>query len=329
MGWMIVPYRGRLLLQHGGGIDGFTVLVAFMPRDQIGAVILTNRSGTPLTSIVLHNILDRLLGLSQIDWNKRLKEQLDKAKAEAENGKKEADEDRRLGTAPSHPLEDFAGEYEHPAYGTFSVFKDVDTLKAKYNTMDFVLNHYHYDVFETHNEFTDQKMKIAFRTDLRGYIKSVSVPLEPAVEEIVFHRAPAKAMMERSFLEPFTGRYEHQNVVITVSLKGDKTLTAAVPGQPEYELIPYRGTEFNLKGLQGCRVEFKLDEFGKVVEAIFKQPNGALIMKKKQRLASCLARRLQGRETQSRGSIPGDPRLRIFQMELSGPHVRLFLKFCF
>ncbi len=281
LGWMIVPYRGHLLLQHGGGIDGFTALVAFLPRDQIGAVILTNKSGTPLTSIVLNNILDRLLGFSQVDWSKRLKEQLDKAKAEAEKAKKEADKDRQPDTTPSHPLEDFAGDYEHPAYGTFAIVKDGDALKAKYNTLNFVLKHFHYDIFEAHNEFTDQKIKLAFRTDLRGHIESVSMQLEPAVEEIVFHRAPEKAMMERSFLEKFSGQYEYQGVIVTIALKGDKTLTATVPGQPEYELVPYRGTEFTLKGLQGFSVEFKLDESGNVVEASFIQPNGAVSMKKK------------------------------------------------
>src|SRR4030043_1850626 len=36
MGWMIVPYRGPLLLQHGGGIDGFIAMVAFLPKDNRG-----------------------------------------------------------------------------------------------------------------------------------------------------------------------------------------------------------------------------------------------------------------------------------------------------
>jgi len=281
MGWMVVPYRGHLLLQHGGGIDGFTALVAFLPRDNIGAVILTNMNGTALPSIILYNILDRLLGLSQVDWNKRLKEQLDKAKAEAEKAKKEADKDRKLDTRPSHPLEDFAGEYEHPAYETLAVIKEGDQLKAKYNTMDFILNHYHYDIFEAHNEFTDQKIKLSFQTDLKGNIGSVSTQLEPAVEDIVFTRAPEKAMMEKSFLEKFVGQYAYQGLVVTIALKGDKTLTATVPGQPEYELVPYKGTEFNLKGLPGVGIEFKLDESGKAVEASFKQPGGAVPFKRK------------------------------------------------
>ncbi len=274
-------HRGHLLLQHGGGIDGFTALVALMPRDNMGAAILTNMNGTPLTSIILYNVIDRLLNLSQVDWNKRFKEQLDKAKAEAEKAKKEADKDRKLETRPSHPLEDFAGEYEHPAYGTFAIVKDGDQLKVKYNTMDFALSHYHYDIFEAYNELMDQKIKLSFQTDVKGNIGSVSMQLEPAVEDIVFNRAPEKAMMEKSFLEKFVGQYEYQGIVVTIALKGDKTLTASVPGQPEYELVPYKGTEFNLKGLQGFSVEFKLDESGKAVEASFKQPNGTFTFKRK------------------------------------------------
>jgi CubicO group peptidase (beta-lactamase class C family) len=281
MGWLIVPYRGHLLLEHGGGIDGFTALVAFMPRDNVGAVILTNRDGTALTSVVLYNIIDRMLNLSEIDWNKRIKEQLDKAKAEAEKAKKEADKDRKLNTKPSHPLEEYAGEYEHPAYGSIAIVKEGDQLKGKYNSMALVLNHYHYDIFEASNEFSDQKSKLTFSTDLKGNIMSVSVQLEPAVKDIVFTRVPEKAMMEKSFLEKFVGQYEFQGIVATVNLKTDKTLTLTVPGQPEYELVPYKGTEFNFKGLQGFSVEFKLDESGKAVEVAFKQPNGTFIARRK------------------------------------------------
>ncbi|MDH7513761.1 MAG: hypothetical protein QHH14_12515 [Clostridiales bacterium] len=47
------------------------------------------------------------------------------------------------------------------------------------------------------------------------------------------------------------------------------------------QLVPYKGTEFNLKGLPGVGIEFRLDESGKAVEASFKQPNGAVTFKRK------------------------------------------------
>ena len=36
MGWAINPYRGHLMIHHGGGIDGFSSYVCFLPRDNIG-----------------------------------------------------------------------------------------------------------------------------------------------------------------------------------------------------------------------------------------------------------------------------------------------------
>ncbi|MDH4270612.1 MAG: serine hydrolase, partial [Candidatus Aminicenantes bacterium] len=146
MGWMIVPYRGHLMLQHGGGIDGFSASVCFMPQDDFGVVILTNKGGTPLTSILNNNLCDRLLGLDQIDWSARIRDAQKKAKEVADKAKKEAEKDRKADTKPSHPLEDYVGDYDHPGYGTITISKEGDALKAKFNALDGALRHYHYDV---------------------------------------------------------------------------------------------------------------------------------------------------------------------------------------
>jgi CubicO group peptidase (beta-lactamase class C family) len=281
MGWMIVPYRGHLMLQHGGGIDGFSALVCFMPQDDFGIVILTNKGGTPLTSILNYNICDRLLGLDQIDWSTRIKDAQKKARDAADKAKKEADKDRKVGTKPSHPLEEYVGDYEHPGYGVITIGKAGDALKVKFNSLEGDLRHYHYDVFEIAGEDDTANRKIAFFADLKGNVNSLSVQLEPSVKDIVFTRTGSKAMSEKSFLEKFVGQYDFGGVVATVALKGDNTLTLTVPGQPVYELVPYRGTEFNLKGMQGYSVEFKTDASGKVTEMVSHQPNGAFTAKKK------------------------------------------------
>ena len=280
MGWAITAYRGHLMLLHGGGIDGFTALVSLMPKDNIGLVILTNLNGNPAPSIVAYNVYDRLLGLDHVPWNKRMKEELEKAKKEGEKAKKEKDEDRKPNTQPSHPLDDYAGDYKHPGYGVMTIQKDGEQLKVVYNSTEFPMRHYHYDIFEVENEMWDATYKISFLTDIKGNIGSLSAQLEPAVEPIVFTRMPEKEMMERSFLEQFIGEYELVNVTVSVFLKGE-TLALSVPGQPEYELVPYQGTEFNIKNLKGYSVEFVLDEKGLVIESKFKQPNGVFTAKKK------------------------------------------------
>lgn len=281
MGWGISAYRGHLVLSHGGGIDGFTAQVSFMPRDSIGMVILTNKGGTPLLSIIRYNVYDRLLGIDQVDWNKRIKEQVEKGKKEAEKAKKEKDKDRKLNTKPSHPLEDYTGDFEHPGYGIITFEKEGDHLKANYNSISFNLKHYHYDIFEMHNELLEITQKVSFFTDVKGNIARVAIQMEPAVEEIVFDKMPEKAMEERSFLEKFVGEYEIEDVTITVSLKGENILVMTVPGQPEYELVPYKGTEFNLKNLTGYSVEFVMDESELVTAMKLKQPEGVFTAKRK------------------------------------------------
>jgi hypothetical protein len=88
-------------------------------------------------------------------------------------------------------------------------------------------------------------------------------------------------MAEKSFLEKFVGLYDIKDTEVRVYLREEKTLILSVPGQPEYELVPYKGTEFNLKNMAGFSVEFKLDDKGAVTEMVFKQPNGAFPAKKK------------------------------------------------
>jgi CubicO group peptidase (beta-lactamase class C family) len=281
MGWIITSYRGHTWIHHGGNIDGFSALVTFMPRDNMGLVILTNLNGTLLPEVIALNVYDRLLGLNQVPWSARFKEIVDKLKAEAEKAKKEADKDRQPNTKPSHPLDDYAGDYSHPAYGVFSIQKDGENLKGKYNSSDFSLTHYHYDIFDMKNELLDTPMKATFTMDVKGNIASLAVQLEPSLKEIVFSRMPEKKMSERSFLEKFLGQYEFQQVVLTVQLKGENTLVITAPGQPETELIPYKGTEFNLKNVPGASIEFILDASGVVQEAKIKQSGAIFTAKKK------------------------------------------------
>ncbi len=283
MGWMVTPYRGHLVLEHSGGIDGFIAQVAILPRENAGLVVLSNLNGTSLPGIVLHNIVDRLLGLDPIDWNKRTRDEVAKAKAEEEKEKQEPDKVRKMGTQPSHSVADFAGDYENPAYGLVSVIKAGDGLRLKTPIFEGSLSHYHYDVFELKatllgSEYTS---KITFAADAKGNVTSLAFPLEPSVKDIIFTRAAEKGMTDKGFLEKFVGTYVLAGAEVKVDMVEGTGLKLTIPDQPEFELVPSRGTEFTLKGLSGFSVEFTLDASGNVTEAVFHQPNGTFTAKKK------------------------------------------------
>jgi CubicO group peptidase (beta-lactamase class C family) len=192
MGWFLSNYRGHPWIHHGGSIDGFKALVTFLPREGIGVVVLTNLNGTSVPDMIALNVFDRLLGLDQVPWSARFREMRDKRRAEAEKRRSEPDKDRKSGTRPSHPLEDYVGEYTHPAYGTLVVSKDGDGLRAVRWDMTYTATHYHYDVFELSSGEAGGKLKASFGFDVKGNVASVSLPLAAGVKDIVFTRAPDK-----------------------------------------------------------------------------------------------------------------------------------------
>ena len=191
MGWAILTYRGHHILSHGGGIDGFSAQVSLIPRDNVGIVILTNMSGTSIPSIIAFNLYDRFLGLEQIPWNQRIKDEVAEAKKNAEEAKKKTEADRKTGTQPSHPLEDYTGTFQHPAYGTISIEVEDDHLKMTYNSTPLPLEHYHYDTFQGKASLFSGGMKFTFSNDVQGNISSISAPLESAVKDMVFTRIQA------------------------------------------------------------------------------------------------------------------------------------------
>lgn len=281
MGWFVQPYRGHARIHHGGNIDGFSAMVSLMPDENAGAVILANLNGTPLPMILADAIHDRLLEEEPIDWSGRFAARRDQVKALAKESEQAQAAERRSGTKPSHPLSEYVSEYEHPAYGVLTIGpgKERETLVLGYNTFSVPLEHWHFDIFRiTEGEL--ERVLVSFGGNLKGDIETITVPLEPSVDPIVFTRRAPASMSEPAFLERFVGEYALGPQTITISRRG-KALVATIPGQPTYELVPYRGTEFNLKAMKGYSVRFKV-EGGRATEAVFLQPDGVYAAKRKE-----------------------------------------------
>lgn len=281
MGWMITSYRGHLRLEHGGNIDGFSASACFLPKDSIGVVVLTNMDGTSLTSVARNYAVDRMLGLSEIDWHEKLYGDRKKALDMVKEQKDKKDANRVEGTEPSHPLKSYVGKFEHPAYGTIEILYNNDKLSADLHSIKVDLNHYHYDIFETGSKEEDvPNLKVTFYTNAKGEIYKLSIPLQDGVKDIEFTRAIEKVNVEKSALEKYPGEYEVMGTIAKISIRGGNTLILSIAGQPDYELIPTGENEFNIKGLDGFSVKFTEDA-GNITELTFNQPNGVFKAKRK------------------------------------------------
>ena len=67
LGWRVYDYAGETLVFHAGAVQGYRGMIAFLPKYRFGAVFLWNcESATPAG--LLPMLLDRYLGLPQVDW---------------------------------------------------------------------------------------------------------------------------------------------------------------------------------------------------------------------------------------------------------------------
>lgn len=280
LGWFVEPYRGRYMVHHGGNIDGFSALVTFMPDENIGLVVLTNLNANPLASIIAYNVYDRLLGLDEIDWQQRIREEHDRMQTAGAQKEAKSAADRVSGTQPSHALSAYVGQYVHPGYGTLTVDLTPGGLTATYNGITMPLTHYHYDIFEGRVELLDMTMLASFGTDLKGNVDSVSLPLEPALKPLVLTRLPERPVGGADALVRLAGEYAvTEAITASVAVRGD-TLTLTIPGQPTLELEAYKGNTFNVKGLP-VSVDFRCDESGAATEISINQPGAVFVAKRK------------------------------------------------
>jgi hypothetical protein len=279
MGWVIDTYRGHRRLAHGGGIDGFITSVMFFPNDDLGVVTFTN-VGSGLPSLLAQHAADRVLGLEAVDWSGDALEQVKKAREAAKTAGKNKDAARRQGTHPSHAIAEYPGEYAHPGYGTLRIEAGKgEDLYATINDIKAPLEHWHYDVWSGadagEGDPTFEDRKFLFETDFEGNVAAVETIVDEIAGQVTFTRRADPRLSDPKYLARFAGTYTFAvtGETAVVEVTGNE-LTASVAGQPRYTLVPGIDGKFDLKNVQGIRIEFIQDPEGKVSKAIFYQPEG-------------------------------------------------------
>ena len=279
LGWCIHSYRGHYYISHDGAPDGFTSVVSLLPYDNVGVVVMSNKNLINLPRYLSLLIVDRILELPDRDWLKDGLEQWKIAQlAEAEEKQSEALQCKK-GTTPSHPLEDYEGQYEHPGYGLLDVVLRGGKLEAMFNGIPCHLDHWHYDVFAISEDTEDllisrKGMKFTFHTNINGEIDQLSIPFEPKSPPILFQKKRSDKFSTLSYFRKFLGTYEIYNITVEFVVR-DGTLIAIIPGQPVYELVPTADNEFSVKSMLECTLRFVQDGLGNITQVLLVSPYGA------------------------------------------------------
>jgi CubicO group peptidase (beta-lactamase class C family) len=285
IGWNIASYRGHYFVSHDGGVDGFTSVVGLLPQQGIGIIVLANKNLTPCPRYVSLQAIDRILELPTIHWIQEGLDGLNKNKETQNENKLKEDALRKKGTSPSHSLEDYVGQYNHPGYGNVDIALADDRLQVTCNGITSLLDHWHYDVFMVAEEtqdllFSREGTKLSFCTGVNGDVEELLIPFELKANNIVFKRKAPQGLSSLEYMRQFVGPYEIYGYTVEIVVR-NQALSAIIPGEPVYELVPVAENEFTVKSLTGYTVRFILDTVGKVAEVLLIQPYGTFTARPK------------------------------------------------
>lgn len=150
LGWDLFDYHGRLIVNHGGGYDGFISQTILVPEENLGFVILTN-SNSFYPYAMMYHILDMYLAPDEAkDWGAYMLDLKEQGDARKINDIKAMEDSRIKGTEPSLSLSDYAGIYEDPKYGAVVISIANDRLVFDFEPTPLYhgsLSHWHYDSF--------------------------------------------------------------------------------------------------------------------------------------------------------------------------------------
>jgi CubicO group peptidase (beta-lactamase class C family) len=251
MGWYLHEYHGRFVVQHGGNIDGMSALVAMMPEERTGLVILTNLDGNDLTYALMYRVFDAYLKRPPKDWSAILLKADRELRAQGKQELKNQEASRVTGTSPSLALERYAGTYHDSANGDAEVRKEKDGLVLQYGTLVADLSHWQYDTFQAiWRQRRLGKSLVTFTLDSEAKVDEVKVA---GLADFTRKPEPADttpgARLTEAELRRYAGGFASTSLPLTAEVQlvgGELKLT--VPGQPAYTMVPVTASRFRLTG---------------------------------------------------------------------------------
>jgi CubicO group peptidase (beta-lactamase class C family) len=278
LGWFLQDYRGRLVVQHGGNIDGMSAHVAMLPEEKIGVVTLTNLNGATVAAVLAYRVFDHFLGAPLGDPSGDALKVIAAAEQQGKEVLANLEKARKTGTTPSLPLADYAGTYSDSMYGELKITQAGNALRIQYGpAFDGTLEHWHFDTFRA-----NWKDRGLGKSMVTFAVNALAKPAEVDIQGLAeFRRMPdkadttAKVTLVAAELPKFTGKFKPRDLPVEFEVQVVAgQLKFSVPGQPVYTLVAESETRLKLTGAN-VPAGFYLDyvfEGGKVKQVTLVQP---------------------------------------------------------
>jgi len=213
MGWMIREWEDQPVIEHGGNVDGFSTQVAMLPESDIGFVLLTNASASPLPPQAINLVWDTLLGEEPADTDS------DAADYEPYVGRYIANFGQFQNTEFTVLVQNDRLAVDVPGQQVFELKEPDEEGKWYFAiTNDIAIS---FERNENDNVIGMKMYQAGMTFDLprEGFEIAPEIPLEE--------------------LQKYLGNYRSEQLGITVAvLVQNNRLAADVPGQMVYELYP-------------------------------------------------------------------------------------------
>lgn len=183
LGWGLSDYHGRLVVAHGGGLNGMTSSVALLPEEKLGIVVLTNFDLHGLRQSVVNHVIDAYLGADPRDWVQIYSEAIQQFVEGRELGTKARDEAQIQNTSPSLPVENYAGRYTSAVFGDAEITLEDGVLQLDPKTHPGISGHMEHWQIDTFlctwtDRVWDQSL-VYFDLDDSGEVSQFRVTVRP------------------------------------------------------------------------------------------------------------------------------------------------------
>ena len=150
LGLNVRDYRGRILLQHTGGLPGYLSKVAMIPELRLGVAVLTNQESGPAFESIVYHVLDHYLNVTAPDYPAAFKTLNDQRRGKLRETESKLSAGRDSLSGPSLSLAKYAGTYRDPWYGEVVIVQEGGGLAIRFkHTPSLVgdLVHWQHDTF--------------------------------------------------------------------------------------------------------------------------------------------------------------------------------------
>ena len=247
-GWAINSYEGHTVIEHGGGVNGFSAYALRMPDDRVFVAVLTNKdSGGPGPARVVFKIAALTVG-------------------------KPYREPTAINLASSM-LDNYVGVYQLNEKEEAIVRREGEKLFVSFSGAGKTeIN----PSSETEFFIKDSRSRLTFTRNSAGLamgfmLSGSSGPDQEATKTNKPPPAERQAVaLDPSIYDRYVGEYEiAPSLLITITKDGSK-LMAQAPGQPKRELFPESQTKFFVQEA-AAQIEFVVDASGKATGLVLHQ----------------------------------------------------------